>query len=89
MKFSVVVFLLSIVSVIHAFGFHRTIRKRSSICSQRRMSLMEDVEDEEEIQWFSRISETYLRNKFQACDRPEGVKCFFEEEIHRLPPSFQ
>ena len=71
MKFSVVVFFVSIVTVLHAFGFNRIVQKRSML-SQWRMSTLEDVEDEEEVQWFAEIAENYLRNKFQACDRPEG-----------------
>ena len=83
MKFSISIFLLSIITVVHAFGFNRIIQKRS-ILSRWQMSTTEDVEDEEEAEWFSGIAETYLRNKFQACDRPEGIRHFYEKKSNDL-----
>ena len=37
------------------------------------MSMVDQEEevDEDEENLFKKISETYLRNKFEACDRPE------------------
>lgn len=40
------------------------------------MSMVDQEEevDEDEENLFKKISETYLRNKFEACDRPEGCR---------------